>query len=115
TAELYRVLEPYRDRIVFIDKELNEGTSVSRNLAVEHARAAVVGFLDADDIWMPTYLEELHRFMTQGGYDMAYTDAKAFVSGRPEVSWDLLHLNPPQGTVTRRLLIEGRCHILPSG
>ena len=115
SGELRQVLEPHFDRIVFIDKSANEGTSATRNLAVEHARAPVIAFLDADDIWFPTYLEELHAFMTEGGYEMAYADAETFISGREGKHYDFLQHNPPQGEVTRRMLIDGICHILPTG
>ncbi len=44
----------------------NRGTSVSRNLALRHARAPFVTFLDADDIWLPgalqTQLAAFERF-----------------------------------------------------
>lgn len=115
TDKLKEVLKIYWDRIVFIDKEKNEGTSATRNLAVSHARAEVISFLDADDIWSPTYLEELHAFLNENDFDMAYTDAETFLNGSPKKHHDFLPYNPAQGQITRKLLIEGKCHILPSG
>ncbi|MGI8812911.1 MAG: glycosyltransferase family 2 protein [Pyrinomonadaceae bacterium] len=115
TADLPGVLAPYRDRIVFIDKDINEGTSSTRNRGAGYARAAVISFLDADDIWFPTYLAELYDFLQANAYDMAYADAETFLTGTTEKYHDLLHCNPEQGDVTRRMLIDGRCHILPTG
>jgi glycosyltransferase involved in cell wall biosynthesis len=37
----------------------NGGVSKARNTGVEHARAGVIAFLDADDEWMPGYLEAI--------------------------------------------------------
>lgn len=114
TEELKKVLENYEERIVFIDKNLNEGTAATRNRAVGFARGRLLAFLDGDDIWRPTFLEELYEFLTAGGYDLAYADAELFgpnyLAGE-----NFLPFNPPQGEVTRALLIGGKCHILPSG
>ena len=61
------------------------------------------------------YLEELYEFLQTNDYDMAYADAETFLTGSTEKYHDLLHCNPAQGDVTRRMLIDGQCHILPTG
>jgi len=114
TVELNKALEPYYDRIIFIDKLNNSGTSATRNFASEQARADIIAFLDADDIWHPTFLEELLAFKSAGDYQMAYADAETFGAFQ-EFGSDLLSTNPEQGTITRQQLILGKCHILPSG
>jgi glycosyltransferase involved in cell wall biosynthesis len=114
TEELKNVLEPYLQRITFINCPMNEGTSRARNLAAAHARADVLAFLDGDDIWKPTFLEELYKFLTEYSYDMVYADAEAF-GKRYLTDKDYLRFNPAEGEITRAMLIEGKCHILPSG
>ena len=114
TEELKRVLENYYEKIIFIDKEKNQGTSATRNLMIKEARGELIAFLDADDIWFPNYLQEQAEFLEQSGYDMVYADTEFFgVSHQAGESF--MAYNPPRGAVTRRMLVEGKAIILPSG
>lgn len=56
-AELVDVLDP-RLKVV---QQRNQGVGAARNAGLAHASGAWVAFLDADDAWMPSHLEELHR------------------------------------------------------
>ena len=114
TADLHEALAAYKDKLIFLDKAQNDGTAFTRNLAASHARADVLAFLDADDVWQPSFLDELHSFMADNDYDMVYTDAEVF-GIRHMAKKNFMPYNPEQGLVTRTMLIEGRCHILPSG
>jgi glycosyltransferase involved in cell wall biosynthesis len=49
-------LRPYRDRIVYVAQE-NRGVSAARNTAIGLAHSEFVAFLDADDYWLPDFLE----------------------------------------------------------
>ncbi|MDI1242714.1 MAG: hypothetical protein PSX80_12430, partial [bacterium] len=70
---------------------------------------------DADDIWSPTFLEELLEFLSKTGFDMVYADAEQFLSGKNKKIGNFLRFNPQQGEVTREMGVAGKCIILPSG
>ena len=57
-------------RIRVIHKE-NEGVSSARNTGLDAAAGKYIGFVDADDLVEPTYLEGLLRGMTEGGFSVA--------------------------------------------
>jgi glycosyltransferase involved in cell wall biosynthesis len=61
TEEFERAIKPYLDRIRYLKQE-NCGASVARNSGLLSARGEFVAFLDADDLWLPTYLEAQMKF-----------------------------------------------------
>lgn len=62
-------------RITFI-KQANSGVSTARNNGVAHSIAPMICFLDADDWWEPSFLEELNgiigRYPQAGIYGTSY-------------------------------------------
>lgn len=56
-------------RIKVIHKP-NGGLSDARNLALDIATGAYITLLDSDDYWMPTYVENSYRYLTENDADM---------------------------------------------
>ena len=77
TVDFERTIQPYLDRIVYLKQE-NRGASVARNTGLESARGEFVAFLDADDLWLPNYLEQQMKFIRERGCDLACADAVFF-------------------------------------
>src|SRR5688500_5335156 len=57
TAELEQVLQRYPSNLLYIKQE-NQGAAVARNTGLRAANGEFVAFLDADDTWLPAFLEK---------------------------------------------------------
>ena len=90
SLELIRKIKetsPCGGQIRIIQNEKNLGAAMSRNHGVEKALGRYIAFLDADDCWLPTKLEEQLLFMRQKGVGFSFTsyefgDENAAATGR---------------------------------
>ncbi len=60
-------------RIKIYQNKFNVGAAISRNKALKIAQGRWIAFLDSDDLWESTKLEEQVRFMEEHGYKFSYT------------------------------------------
>jgi glycosyltransferase involved in cell wall biosynthesis len=110
-----------RDPRVRVIRQENRGLSGARNTGLRESRGTYVGFLDADDLWLPEKLERQVPLLAPGrvvfsdGFLMrndAVSDERIFGSGRVAAAIDfdaLLEQNPiPVLTVLieRELLLD---------
>ena len=70
---IVKAIDDPRVQLISID---NSGVSVARNTGIEAASYGWIAFLDADDCWAPTFLEEMTNAMEE------FPDQKIFASGR---------------------------------
>jgi GT2 family glycosyltransferase len=70
TAELARAFAERDPRVHVISQE-NMGCGPARGVAVTHARAPLLCRLDADDLYLPAYLDTMRRFIdAHPGFDI---------------------------------------------
>jgi len=78
TDATLEALEPYRGRITVVEQP-NAGPARARNRGIEEANGALVAFLDADDLWLPTKLEkQVARFAAEPELGLVTTGAESF-------------------------------------
>jgi glycosyltransferase involved in cell wall biosynthesis len=109
TPALEKVLEPYRNRIVYIKQE-NKRAAGARNNAIRQARGEFVAFLDSDDTWLPNHLAaQMQMLAKDPSLDFVY--ANALLVGDPGHERQFMQKCPSNGNPTFDALIVERCHI----
>ena len=73
TFELLQQFAANDSRIHIYQNMKNSGAGVARNNSIKHSNGRYIAFLDSDDWWYPTKLEEQIRFMTQTGFEFTFT------------------------------------------
>jgi glycosyltransferase involved in cell wall biosynthesis len=69
------IVKTYTDpRINIIEHIENKGLSASRNTGIKNSTAEYIAFLDADDLWKPSFLEKIDILINQ------YPDASLFAT-----------------------------------
>jgi teichuronic acid biosynthesis glycosyltransferase TuaG len=113
--ELNEALTSFYEKIIFVKNLTNAGVSPTRNYCSTKSKGKYIAFLDADDIWHKTYLEEQISYLENNDFDMVYCESEIF-GNTVNAGKSMMQYNPARGgQITRQMLIEGMCHILPSG
>lgn len=113
TNELERELQPYASRICYIKQE-NQGAAAARNSGLRCASGEFVAFLDADDKWLPNFLEKQLEFLKLNNADLVYSDA-LLCGESPLAGRTFMGLQPPRGAVTPENLLADSVAIFTSG
>jgi glycosyltransferase involved in cell wall biosynthesis len=117
TEEFERALEPFRNRIRYLKQE-NRGAGAARNIALRAARGEYIAFLDADDVWLPHYLEEQIKSIKRADCDLICADAILFdqspFAGKTFMEL-LMSTASPTGRITFLGLVSAEQSLVTSG
>jgi glycosyltransferase involved in cell wall biosynthesis len=72
SVEIFQSLN--NPKIKIFKTEKNGGAGYARNISLKHASGRFITFLDADDFWEATFLEEMISFMEKENAEIAYSN-----------------------------------------
>lgn len=110
TAALEMVLQPFRDRLVYL-RAVHGGPSAARNAGIRAARAPLVALLDADDAWETDYLAtQVDAFRRDPAVAVVYPNGIIVGDGR-DAGRLFMDLCPSEGEVTLERLVLLQCTV----
>lgn len=62
------IVEKFNDARILLIRQKNAGVSAARNRGICEAKGEYIAFLDADDEWLPEYLEEVNSLREEFPY-----------------------------------------------
>jgi glycosyltransferase involved in cell wall biosynthesis len=95
-------LESLGDSRVRLIRQPNGGVSAARNAGIEAATGEYVAFLDADDAWLPGFVDELLALMQQ--FPQASLHATSYSRVWPDGRRQDAYLPEPLGKLQRQLI-----------
>ncbi|MFQ6537324.1 MULTISPECIES: glycosyltransferase family 2 protein [Aphanothece] len=106
----------YDDPRIRVIQQRNRGLAGARNTGIRQARGAVLGFLDSDDLWLPTKIERhVQHLRAQPGVGVSYSRS-AFIDaeGKPLGIYQTpaLHGITPEVILCRNPISNGSCVVM---
>jgi len=112
TEDLERTLRNYPSTIRYLKQE-NSGAAAARNTGIRAAIGEFVAFLDADDTWLPTFLEKQVEVLNREHADVVWADARLYGDSMLE-GRTFMELVPSHSEVTPANLLSIKVTVLTS-
>ena len=104
--ELEKKMEKYKDnpKIHYIQHEKNKNGAAARNTGIKIAKGDYIAFLDDDDFYLPTRLEELSSALEKNQeYDAAYSNC-IIINANKEIT-SIVYATK-SGNISKELLLK---------
>lgn len=117
TVEIERIINSYNDpqkKLIYIHQE-NQGPAGARNTAILKARGKYLALLDADDVWLPEFLDlQVQALEKNPSLDMICADVE--LTGDSTLAGKtFFELWPSESPVTFEKLLNMDCAIVTMG
>jgi glycosyltransferase involved in cell wall biosynthesis len=112
TPQLEQVLQRYPSNLRYLQQE-NQGAAVARNTGIRAATAEFVAFLDADDTWLPAFLESQMALLKREDVDLVFADA-LLTGNAASPGLTYMQVEPSQGEVTPESLLAVEVSVVTS-
>jgi len=112
TEDLECELARFPEKLRYVKQE-NQGAAAARNTGIKNARGEFVAFLDADDTWLPNFLEKQLELLQRTGADFVYADA-LLTGNSPLAGRTFMEVQPSRGEVTAASLLAVQVTVLTS-
>src|ERR1043165_8774191 len=113
-VELERAIESHPLPVIYLSQE-NKGVSAARNAAIRVARGEFYAQIDADDQWLPNYLEvQLGILKRQPEVTLVYPNATIVRDDDAEVGLEFMEISPSEGEVSFESLVRQECVVMTS-
>ncbi len=112
TQDLERALQRFPPKLRYLKQE-NQGAAVARNTGLRAAEGELVAFLDADDTWLPAFMEKQLELLKRNNADLVFADA-LLVGDSPLAGRTFMQADPPRGEVTPENLLSVKVTVLTS-
>jgi len=112
-VELERTIESHPLPVIYLSQE-NKGVSAARNAAIKIARGEFYAQIDADDQWLPNYLEvQLGILKSEPGVTLVYPNAK-IIGEHADGGLEFMDISPSAGEVNFESLVRQQCVVMTS-
>jgi len=111
SEELERILKSHPLPLTYISQE-NKGVSAARNAAIRIGRGEFYAQLDADDQWVPDYLEvQLGILKDDPAVSLVYPNATIIGEGASS-GLEFMKISPSEGEVNFESLVRQKCVVM---
>jgi len=109
--ELERILHSHPLPIIYLSHP-NKGVSAARNAAIKVAKGKFYAQLDADDQWLPEYLEVQLRLLDENSDAALVYPNATIIADESDVQLEFMAISPSEGEVNFESLVRQKCTVM---